>query len=363
MKAKIALNDGLVLSGESFGARGERFGELVFNTSMTGYQEIITDPSYKGQIVMMTYPLIGNYGVNSIDIESDRTALEGFVVKELSRIVSNWRSEMGVGEYLKSKNVLGIEGIDTRALTKHIRVQGAMNAVLSTEDLDDQSLINKARSMPGLIGLDLVKEVIPDKPYVYSNKGLFNVIVLDCGVKLNMLRILEALNCSLTVVPANSRPEDILKYNPDGILISNGPGDPAAVPYLVDSIKKILGRVPIFGICFGHQVISLALGAKTYKLKFGHHGANHPVKDIRTNKVYITSQNHSFCVDQSTLDRDRIDITHINLNDNTVEGISHKDMPLYSIQFHPEASPGPREAKYIFNDFIEMMERRDAKKN
>jgi len=362
MKAKIALEDGTVFSGKSFGVTGERYGELVFNTSMTGYQEIITDPSYKGQIVMMTYPLIGNYGINPEDTESRKPFLEGFVIKELSRIVSNWRSEMSLGKYFEINNILGIEDVDTRALTKHIRLQGAMKAVLSTEDLDNKSLIDKANISSGLIGVDLVKDVILDSTYTYSDKGKYKVVVLDCGVKFNILRILDSLDCSVIVIPANTDVDEILRYNPDGLLISNGPGDPTTVPYLVDNIKSILGKVPIFGICFGHQIIGLALGAKTYKLKFGHHGGNHPVKDVRTGKVDITVQNHGFCVDIDTLNRDKVDITHINLNDNTVEGIAHKEMPILSVQFHPEASPGPHDAMPIFQCFINMMEKNNAKK-
>jgi len=355
-KAKIALEDGRVFQGYSFGAQGERCGEVVFNTSMAGYQEILTDPSYKGQLVAMTYPLIGNYGVNFGDVESKRIFLEAFIVKECSRIASNWRSQNSLQDYLRQHNVLGVEGVDTRALTRHIRLQGAMKAVISTEDLDDKSLVAKAKASPGLINRDLVKEVTSDK-YWYSDKGgRYRIVVIDCGVKFNILRELVAQKCEVIVVPAKTKPEEILSLRPDGILISNGPGDPAAVLYVIEAVKQLLGKKPLFGICLGHQILGLALGAKTYKLKFGHHGGNHPVKDLRTGKVYITSQNHGFCVDIDSLDKSDIEITHINLNDNTIEGLRHKKMPLFCVQFHPEAAPGPREASYLFKEFIEMME-------
>ncbi len=354
-KAKIALEDGMVFVGFSFGATDERYGEVVFNTSMAGYQEILTDPSYKGQIVAMTYPLIGNYGVNPEDIESRKSFVEGFVVKEFSRIASNWRSQKSLKEYLEENNIVGIESIDTRALTRHIRLQGAMKAVISSRDLNEKRLIEKARSSPGLIGRDLVKEVTSNRVQNWSEKGGYKVVVIDCGVKLNILRELVNNGCQVTLVPAKTEAEKILNMKPDGVLLSNGPGDPAGVPYVVETVGKLIGKLPIFGICLGHQMLGLALGGKTYKLKFGHHGANHPVKDLKTGKIAITVQNHGFCVDMDSLNRDEIQITHINLNDNTLEGMRHKKLPIFSVQFHPEASPGPHDALYLFKEFVGMM--------
>ena len=359
-EAKIVLEDGRVFTGLSFGASGERYGEVVFNTSMAGYQEILTDPSYKGQIVTMTYPLIGNYGINHEDIESRRLFVEGFVVKECSRIASNWRSQQTLAQYLNDNNIIGIEGIDTRALTRHIRLQGAMRAVISTEDLNDKSLIKKANSSPGLIGRDLVGEVTYDEIQHWSKEGKYKVVVLDCGVKFNILRRLAENNCKVVVVPADTGADKIFDEKPDGILLSNGPGDPEGASYVVETVKKLLGRYPIFGICFGHQMLGLALGGKTYKLKFGHHGGNHPVKDLKTEKIAITVQNHGFCVDIDSLNKNDIEITHMNLNDNTLEGMRHKKLPIISLQFHPEASPGPHDAQYLFGEFVEMMEKKCA---
>lgn len=357
MQAYLALEDGTVFEGNSFGSSGEATGEVVFNTSMAGYQEIITDPSYKGQIVAMTYPLIGNYGINREDVESRRPFLEGFVVKEYSKLASNWRKDNELGEYLKENNILGIEGVDTRKLTLHIREKGAMKAVLSTQDSSHQSLINKARKSKGLVGLDLVKDVTIAKQYVYaqSKSNKYRVIVLDCGVKYNLLRELIRNKCDVIVMPAQSTIKEVLKLKPDGVLLSNGPGDPAAVDYVIKTVASLIGEVPIFGICLGHQMLGLALGGKTYKLKFGHHGANHPVKDLRTQKVSITSHNHGFCVDIDSLNKKDIQLTHVNLNDNTLEGLRHKKLPLFSVQFHPEASPGPHDAEYLFAEFIELM--------
>ncbi|MBN1384365.1 MAG: glutamine-hydrolyzing carbamoyl-phosphate synthase small subunit [Elusimicrobia bacterium] len=360
MKTLIALEDGSVFEGRSFGAQGERFGELVFNTSLSGYQEVITDPSYKGQIVMMTYPLIGNYGINSVDVESRQPFLEGFIVKECSRIPSSWRSEKSLQDYFKENNIIGIEGVDTRALTRHIRLQGAMKAVVSNKDLDKKSLVKKAKDSPGLIGRDLVKEVTCREVYEWNpsrrEQGL-KVVVIDCGVKFNILRELDSNGCQVIVVPAKTDAEQILKINPDGVLLSNGPGDPEAVSYVIETTKNLIGKLPLFGICLGNQILGLALGGKTYKLKFGHHGANHPVKDLKTGKVDITVQNHGFCVDMNSLDKNSIEVTHINLNDNTVEGIMHKNMPIFSVQFHPENSPGPHDAEYLFKRFVKMMEK------
>jgi carbamoyl-phosphate synthase small subunit len=357
MKGILALEDGLCFEGTSFGARGERFGEIVFNTSMTGYQEILTDPSYRGQIVTMTYPLIGNYGVNEEDVESGKPQVEGFVVKEASRIVSNWRAKMGLPEYLKKNGVIGIEGIDTRALTKHIRSKGAMKAVISTEDLNKDSLVKKAKDSPGLIGRDLVKEVTCKQSYVYCGKGKHKVTVLDCGLKRSILENLAKNDCKVTVVPADTSAREILRSKPDGVLLSNGPGDPSAVKYVIETTKELIGsKIPIFGICLGQQILGLALGGKTYKLKFGHRGANQPVKDLRTGKVDITSQNHGFSVDIGTLPKGEVVLTHVNLNDNTAEGMKHKVLPIFSVQYHPEASPGPHDARYLFRRFKDMME-------
>lgn len=356
MKAKIVFEDGRIFEGYSFGAKGEKCGEVVFNTSLTGYQEIITDPSYKGQIVTMTYPLIGNYGVNSQDVESRRPFVEGFIVKECSRITSNWRSQMPLAEYLKKNNIIGIENVDTRALTRHIRLQGAMRAVISTEDLDGKKLVKKAKNSPGLLGRNLVKEVTCQEQHQWQDNGKYHVVVIDCGVKFNILRILAERNCKVTVVPHNTSSEQILSLKPDGLFLSNGPGDPAAVSCVPETIRKLFGKLPMFGICLGHQMLGLALGGKTYKLKFGHHGGNHPVKDLSSGRIAITVQNHSFCVDIDSLNRNDIDITHINLNDQTLEGIKHKKFPLYSVQFHPESAPGPHDGSYLFKEFIRMME-------
>jgi len=360
MKAILALEDGTIFRGSSFGAKGEQCGEVVFNTSMAGYQEILTDPSYKGQIVTMTYPLIGNYGTNATDIESAKPFVEAFVVREYSRIPSSWRSEKSLDQYLQENNIIGIEGIDTRALTRHIRLQGAMKAVISTEDFDDKSLIKKAKDSPGLIGRDLVKDVTSDRIYSYNDNGKHNVVVVDTGVKYNILRQLAYHHCKVTVVPATTKANQIFDLKPNGILLSNGPGDPAAVPYVVEIVKEFLGKIPIFGICFGHQMLGLALGGKTYKLKFGHHGGNHPVKDVKTDKVHITVQNHSFCVDIDSLNTDDLEITHVNLNDSTLEGIKHKTLPIFAVQFHPEAAPGPHDARYMFAEFVKMMEQNSA---
>lgn len=368
MKAILALEDGKIFKGNSFGCAGEVYAEVVFNTSMAGYQEIITDPSYKGQIIAMTYPLIGNYGINKEDVESRRPFLEGFVVKEYSKIASNWRKEQGLGEYLKANNILAIEGIDTRQLTLHIREKGAMKAVLSTQDFDELSLVNKAKASRGLVGIDLVKEVTIPKKYIYKQiKGAkYKVVVLDCGVKYNILRELLAHQCQVIVMPAQATHQEILKLCPDGVLLSNGPGDPAAVDYVVKTVSNLIGKLPIFGICLGHQMLGLALGGKTFKLKFGHHGANHPVKDLRTGKVSITSQNHGFCVDIDSLDKKDIQLTHLNLNDGTLEGFCHKKLPIFSVQFHPEAAPGPKDAQYLFAEFIKLMQKtkkKNAQKN
>ena len=358
MQAFLALEDGSVFKGRSFAASGERTGEIVFNTSMSGYQEIITDPSYKGQIIVMTYPLMGNYGINKDDVESRQPFLEGFVAKEYSKIASNWKREQSLGEYLKENNILGIEGIDTRRLTLHIREKGAMKAILSTQDQDEASLIKKAKNSPGLVGVDLVSRVSVNKKYIFAqNKDArYKVAVFDCGVKYNILRELARNDCKVAVFPAQATHDQILEAAPDGLLLSNGPGDPAAVDYVVTTVGKLIGRIPIFGICLGHQMLGLALGGRTYKLKFGHHGANHPVKDLKTGKVSITSQNHGFCVDIDSLNRKDIEPTHVNLNDGTLEGLRHRRLPIFSVQFHPEASPGPHDAEYLFAEFTKLMQ-------
>ena len=368
-KAYLVLEDGFYLEGNHFGAEGETFGEVVFNTSLTGYQEVLTDPSYKGQIVTMTYPLIGNYGINSQDVESRRVWVEGFVIREKSKIPSNWRAEKSLEEYLQEYGIIGIEGVDTRALTKHIRLQGAMKGCISTVDGDIKRLVRKVRSFPSIVGLDLVKEVtcreyyewkepLRDEwgnPVTLGEKVNTRIVVIDCGVKYSILRILKSFSCEVIVVPSSYSAKEILALDPSGILISNGPGDPSAVPYVVETVKELVGKLPLFGICFGHQIIGQALGGTTFKLKFGHHGGNHPVMDLKTRKVEITTQNHGFCVDIESLPKGEIELTHINLNDHTLEGMAHKKYPLFSLQYHPEAGPGPHDSRYLFKEFMNMV--------
>ena len=375
MKAKLALEDGTVFKGRSFTGHCESVGEVVFNTSMSGYQEILTDPSYCGQMVTMTYPLIGNYGINDQDIESDRIHVRALLVKEYQEYPSNWRSQRSLADYLKANNIPGLEGIDTRALTRHIRLQGAMKAALSTFDLDTDSLVEKARQSPDMAGLDLVGEVTCEKPMLWENghtvkldegidhfqwpdnQGKWRVVAIDYGVKYNIVRSLEKRECTILLLPGDVNSETIDKLDPHGLFLSNGPGDPAAVTYAVDTIRGQIDRRPIFGICLGHQLVGLALGGKTFKLKFGHRGANQPVKDLTTGKVEITSQNHGFCVDMESLKDPEIELSHVNLNDNTLEGLIHKKTPLFSVQYHPEASPGPHDATYLFDRFIDMMKK------
>ena len=372
--AILALEDGTVFHGFAFGAPVERCGEVVFNTSMTGYQEVLTDPSYRGQIVAMTYPLIGNYGVNAADAESRSVWLEGFVVKELSRVVSNWRSEMSVDAYLQKHGVPGIEGIDTRELTKRLRTVGALMGIISSTDLDVASLLAKVRATPGLAGRDLVQSVTCEKTFPWQGDGgskleappspqatPYHVVVLDCGVKYGILRRLQSAGCKVTVMPSSTTAEQVAELNPDGLMLSNGPGDPEPVTNVIATVQKLIAKgprgraLPIFGICLGQQILGLALGGKTYKLKFGHHGANQPVKDLATGQVAITVQNHGFCVDIDSLPKGDIEITHMNLNDNTLEGFRHKKLPIFSVQYHPEASPGPHDAQYLFNRFVDLM--------
>ena len=368
---KLVLEDGLIFTGSAFGAEGTIEGEVVFNTAMCGYQEVLTDPSYAGQIVTMTYPLIGNYGVNGEDIESrdGKVQVAGFVVKELSEIASNFRCSRMLEEYLKDEGVMGLTGVDTRALTRHIRLAGAMNGIMSTEIDDEAELIRRARRIPPMKGMDLVKVVTPETPYEWREgyasafaqshrehgEAIFDVVAMDCGAKMNILRNLVECGCNVTVVPATASAEEILAMKPQGLFISNGPGDPEPVTYAIETIRRLVGKVPIFGICLGHQLLALALGAKTYKLKFGHRGANHPVRNEATGKIEITSQNHGFAVDGDSLGPTGAVVTHINLNDMTVEGFTHPAEPLFSVQYHPEASPGPHDATYLFDCFRDMM--------
>jgi len=370
--AKLALEDGTIFTGENFGATGEISGEVVFNTSMTGYQEILTDPSYRGQIVTMTYPLIGNYGVNPEDVESDGPKLAGFIVKELSRTRSNFRSNQSLEDYLAEAGIIGLAGIDTRALVKHIRTAGAMTGVLSTVDLDDESLIAKAKSSPGLVGRDLVSEVIPEGPYEWdeclstwarmidekptTGEGKKpHVVAIDYGMKWNIPRHLADLNCQVTVVPGTATSEEILAHNPDGVFLSNGPGDPRPLDYAIKTIQELLGKKPIFGICLGQQLLGLATGMEIYKLKFGHRGANQPVMNKATGRVEITSQNHGFALDAKSVPDD-VEVTHVNLNDDTVSGIRHKKHSAFGVQYHPEASAGPHDSRYLFEEFFEAMQ-------
>ncbi len=367
MQAKLALADGTVFTGRGFGATGETLGEVVFNTSMMGYQEVLTDPSYTGQIVTMTYPLIGNYGTTADDQESSRVQVAGFIVRELARVPSNFRSTNSLHDYLKASNVVGIEGIDTRALVRRLRVRGSMNGVLSTADLDDASLVKKARDFPGMEGRDLVREVVPKEAFHWDKGfGAFaehvlpfrpaakRVVAIDYGMKWNILRCLTQIGCDVTVVPGTATAEEVLSHSPDGIFLSNGPGDPAAVEYAITTVKNLIGKKPIFGICLGHQLLGLAFGAKTFKLKFGHRGANQPVRNEQTKQIEITTQNHGFAVDPSTLPKDVVP-THINLNDNTLEGLKHTSLPVFSVQYHPEAAAGPHDSSYLFEEFRKLM--------
>ncbi len=372
MKALLALEDGLVLRGRSFTGGGESTGEVVFNTAMTGYQEILTDPSYKGQVVTMTYPLIGNYGVNLEDLESRGVQVEGFIVKEYHPYPSNWRARGNLAEYLRAAGKLGVEGLDTRAITKRLREVGAMRGIISTVDLDPESLVRRARELPSMDGLDLVPLVTCTRPYwwpeaetgesaaadletLWQQRSGRKVVLYDYGVKFNIIRSLKARGLEVLVVPATTPAAAILRLKPDGIVLSNGPGDPAAVTYAIENVRQCLGAQPMFGICLGHQLMGLALGGRTFKLKFGHRGANQPVKNQLSGRVEITSQNHGFAVDLASIPDPAVELTHFNLNDGTLEGLRHAKLRAFSVQYHPEASPGPHDADYLFEEFMTLV--------
>ena len=374
-KAVLCLIDGTILEGWNFGSEGETIGEVVFHTGMTGYQEILTDPSYRGQIVTMTYTQIGNTGINDEDMESWRVWVNGFIVREYIDFPSNFRSKITLDEFLKKQGIVGIEGIDTRFITRHIREQGSMQGIISTEDFNPKSLLEKLQKAPGIVGRDLVKEVTCSEPYDFYEgtweleKGYkknlpepkFKVVAIDCGIKTNILRMLSDRRIFVRIVPAQTPPEEILKENPDGIFVSNGPGDPAGCDYVAHTLKEIVQKkpeLPIFGICLGHQILSRTFGAETEKLKFGHHGANHPVMRLATKEVEITSQNHCFAVKMDYFNQPDcpFELTHLNLNDHTVEGMAHKSLPIFSVQYHPEASPGPHDSQYLFEQFVNLLE-------
>jgi carbamoyl-phosphate synthase small subunit len=368
-KALLLLDDGTYFQGRGFGYDGETIGEVVFNTSMTGYQEILTDPSYRGQIVAMTYPQIGNYGINEEDVESfGGPKVEGFVVKEYLDFPSNWRSSLSLGRYLKDNGIVCIEGIDTRALTRHLRNYGARMGIISTVDLSPESLLEKVRAHPGISAFDLVKDVTTKERYswkegcwkwcvVEKGQAVLKVVVYDFGVKFNILRNLVEAGFDVTVIPARTPAEAVLEMSPDGVILSNGPGDPETVTYAIENTKNLIGRKPILGICLGHQILGLAMSGRTYKLKFGHHGGNHPVKDLSTGRVEITSQNHNYCVDIKSL-KGQAELTHKNLYDGTEEGMRHVEYPIFSVQHHPEAGPGPNDSSHLFKRFRELIEGR-----
>jgi len=383
--ALLVLRDGRVFRGEALGAEGETSGEVIFNTAMSGYQEILTDPSYRGQIVTMTYPMIGNYGCNDEDVESRRPWANGLIVKEASACPSSWRGRVSLDAYLKTHAIVGLQGIDTRALTRHLRTHGAQRGVVSTASLDREALVERARSSRSMVGLDLAREVTCEKPWTFDpasegesaaehlvpvirgaadarrgreGEPLLRVVAYDFGMKRNILRNLAAAGCSVTVVPATTSAPDALALEPDGVFLSNGPGDPEPCTYAIEAARVFVDRLPVFGICLGHQILGLACGGKTYKLKFGHRGANHPVKNLKTGQVEITSQNHGFCVDPALFERPEFEFTHVNLNDGTVEGFRLRDRPVVSVQYHPEASPGPHDSHYLFQEFVALMRAR-----
>jgi carbamoyl-phosphate synthase small subunit len=372
MQAILALEDGKIFRGKGYGAKGECYGEVVFNTSITGYQEIFTDPSYAGQIVVLTNPEIGNYGTNPEDSEATRPYIEGLIVREFSRVSSNWRSQQVAEEYLEQFKVPVLAEIDTRALVRHLRDHGVMRGVISTLDTDTQKLVAKAQALPKMDGTDLAKVVTTKHTYVWETgershlpeevvgvkdqPERFHVVAYDYGIKLSILRKLRGEGCKVTVVPAETKAEDVLALKPNGVFLSNGPGDPEPCAYAVDNIKRLMGRLPIFGICLGHQLTGIALGGKTFKLKFGHHGGNHPVKQLNTGKIEITAHNHNFAVDPDSLPQSEVELTHMDLNDSTLEGMRHRNLPLFTVQYHPEASPGPHDSHYLFKDFVKLME-------
>lgn len=377
MKALLVLGDGTVFEGEALGAFGRTSGEVVFNTGMTGYQEILTDPSYAGQIVSLTYPLIGNYGINPEDFESRRVQVEGFVVREAAEVPSNWRSVQSLDAFLRERGIVGIKGIDTRALTRCLRVHGVMMGTITTDETAAQA-IERLKAAPDYGSVDMIRKVTTERPYrwiaggtrpleldepfVRASEPEFRIALLDCGVKYNINRSLTSLGCEMTVYPCTATASELLRDNPDGIMLSPGPGDPALLGYVVETVRNLVGKKPIMGVCLGNQILGCAFGSRTYKLKFGHRGSNHPVKDLNSGRVYITSQNHGFAVDPDGL-KDGMEVAHVNLNDGTVEGLRHRELPIFSIQYHPEASPGPTDSAYFFRQFVDVLRKTRGENN